>query len=127
MVPEGYFDRLPGIIQSRVSENSQAKVRLPVSQFALRYALPVVVVAILGVMWFSKTSKPMDAESILASVQTEDLVAYLDEADVSTEEMLESVGFSEEDLEEIEVEVYELTIGEHDLLNVVDEINSNNL
>ncbi|MBL7856548.1 MAG: hypothetical protein JNM57_02575 [Cyclobacteriaceae bacterium] len=126
-VPEGYFDKLPGIIQSRITDNSKRKMERPAFFYALRYAVAVVLLFIVAVVWFSRNQDPADAESLLSSIQTEDLIAYLNDEDVSTDEMLEAVGFSEADLEEIEVEVYELTIDAEQLKIVVEEMNSNTL
>ena len=51
-VPEGYFDKLPGIIQSRVAK--EETIRKPFFVHSLRYAIPAMVVAIvaLAVLFF---------------------------------------------------------------------------
>lgn len=105
-VPEGYFENLPGIIQARVTSGSAEKYSRPIFSYSLRYALPAVVIFALAIFWFNRDIEETSAESILASIQTEDLVTYLDEADLSTDELLEDVVLDLNDINEIEEEVY---------------------
>ncbi len=121
-VPEGYFEKLPGIIQARVaSQQRQEKVR-PVFAYTLRYALPAVLAVMLVIFWFNRQADVMSAESILASVQTEDLVAYLSEADLTTDELLEDVVLNPDDVDQIEGEVYGFGQADEDLEDILDEI-----
>lgn len=121
-VPEGYFEKLPGIIQARVaSQQRQEKVR-PVFAYTLRYALPAVLAVALVIFWFNRQADVMSAESILASVQTEDLVAYLSEADLTTDELLEDVVLNPDDVDQIEGEVYGFGQADEDLEDILDEI-----
>lgn len=48
-----------------------------------------------------------DAETILASVDTEQLIAYLQDTGLTTDDVLESFEFSTEDIQAIEDEIYE--------------------
>src|SRR5688572_23156478 len=104
-VPEGYFDRLPGIIQTRVAEKSDVKETKPYFRYALQYALPVIVLAIVAAIYFVPNS-PQSVENMLASVSTEELVAYLEQSEITTEELLESMDLNSENIEAIESEVY---------------------
>ena len=104
--PEDYFDKLPGKIQSRISTAKKGAERKLVLMYALRYALPLVVIA--GLIFFYNSS-PSDAETILASVDTEELINYLQESGMTTEEVLDNVKFSPEELEAIENEVYDFS------------------
>jgi len=126
-VPEGYFENLPGIIQARVATQHKARDIRPVFSYALRYALPVVVLFVLGIFWFNRQSQMTSAESILASIQTEDLVAYLNDADVTTEELLEDATLDVEDANQIEEAVYGLELNEDDFEDILDEIDLNSL
>jgi hypothetical protein len=104
-VPDGYFDRLPGIIQSRIAEKSAQPQPTPYLRYALQYAIPMVLIAIAAIFYF--TPEPArDVDTILASVSTEELVAYLEESDISTDELLETVEFDTESVEAIEAESY---------------------
>jgi hypothetical protein len=86
-------------------------------------ALPAVIVVTAGIFWFTGPTKPVDAESILATVETPDLVAYLNASeDMSLDEVLESVEFSDSDVDEIEDEVYVLDLGESDIENLMNDL-----
>jgi hypothetical protein len=121
-VPEGYFENLPGIIQARVSTQVKEKETRPVFAYALRYTVPLVVVFALAIFWFNRRAEVTSAESILASVQTEDLVAYLNDADLTTDELLEDVFLDADDVNEIEEEVYRLDQVDEDFEDILDEI-----
>lgn len=126
-VPEGYFEKLPGIIQSRVAVEHKNGVR-PVFSFALRFALPAILLAAVGIFWLNREQVATTPESILASIQTEDLVAYLNTADLTTEELLDHVILDTEDANEIEQEVYGLDLStEADVDDLLNEIDLNSL
>jgi hypothetical protein len=120
-VPDGYFDKLPGVIQAQVASHSRQHGFLP--SFSWKVALPAVIVVAAGIFWFTGPTEPMDAESILATVETPDLVAYLNASeDMSLDEVLESVEFSDSDVDEIEDEVYVLDLGESDIENLMNDL-----
>jgi len=121
-VPEGYFENLPTIIQSRVAGQKKEKTFFPGFSFALRYALPVVVLGVIGYFWLSPKAEQKSAESILATIETEDLVAYLNETDLTTEELLESVQLDASDVDEIEGEIYGDDLTDQDFEEILDEI-----
>jgi hypothetical protein len=104
-VPEDYFDQLPGVIQSRVAEKSNVKEVKPYFRYALQYALPVVVLVVVAIIYLIPTN-PKSVDSLLASVTTEELVAYLEQSEITTEELLESMDLNIENVEAIESEVY---------------------
>jgi hypothetical protein len=86
-IPDGYFDQLPLKIQSRV-ENSKASARsIPSFGIVVRYAIPLVVVGVVAgyLLW----PKPASQHDILASVSTENLINFLNESDISTEDLLD--------------------------------------
>ncbi len=112
-VPEGYFEKLPGIIQARVAKPEP--VRLWVT--SLKYALPVLAV-LAGVFWFTGQSEETFDEQ-LAGIQTEQLIAYLNDADLQMDDLSETVSWNEIDLNELEDKVFstfEITGDELDLL-----------
>lgn len=104
-VSDDYFDRLPGRIQSRIEQEVGVKESKPYFRYALQYALPIALVVIAAVFYL-KPATPQDADSLLASVETADLVAYLEESEMTTDELIESVDFDSESVEAIESEVY---------------------
>lgn len=120
-VPDGYFDNLPTIIQARVAEESTAKA--PSFAYRMRYAIPAIAMAILGVVWvfYNNNQETMSAEELLASVDTPDLVAYLAESEMTTDELLETVSFTQEDVSEIERDVYDIEIDQDELDELINE------
>ena len=120
-VPEGYFDKLPGVIQSRVAEDEK-RTSSPVLRMALQYGLPSFAIVVIAVLLFFKPdTADHSAESILASIETPDLVAYLHETDMSTDELLDEVLLDTQDAEQIEEAVYDLNLGDEDLENIADD------
>ena len=123
-VPEGYFESLPTIIQSRVAGRRKETAFLPALSLVLRYALPVVILGVIGYFWLGPKAEQNSTESILASIETEDLVAYLNETDLTTEELLESIQLDANDVDELENQIYgeDLTDENMDLEEILDEI-----
>ena len=121
-VPEGYFENLPTIIQSRVAAKSKEKAFFPGFSLALRYALPVVVLGVVGYFWLGPKAEQQSAESILSTIETEDLVAYLNETDLTTDELLESVQLDANDVDELEGEIYGEDLTDENFEEILDEI-----
>jgi hypothetical protein len=113
-VPDGYFDKLPGAIQARIPRRDTG--RTLVRSYALRYALPAILVAAVAIYYYNTQSRP-DPQTILATVDTSELILYVQETTpVTTDDLLESFDISTGDVEAIENEVYNL-----DLENAGDE------
>ena len=98
--PEGYFEKLPGRIQTRIAvpEPEPAWGRL-----ALRYALPVVLLAAAAVFVLTNRGT-LSPEDLLAQVDSEQLVAYLDETDLNSDDLLEAVPLDEAEAESLEAD-----------------------
>jgi hypothetical protein len=124
-VPDKYFDQLPTRIQSRVNEEQ------PVSRWrwnqSLIYKLAApafVVVLLLFYFGLDNKKETQDFETILAQVSNEDIIAYLGNTDITTEEIIEAIDFSD-----AELDFYEdgpimrglEDIGEEDLNTLFDE------
>ena len=120
-VPQGYFEKLPAIIQSRVTGPSARSN--PSFKFVLQFAVPAIVAIIVAIVfWVSRPTSDITAESMLASIQTEDLVAYLKESDLTTEELLDAVELDVEDANQIEEDVYEFQLDAFELENILNDI-----
>jgi hypothetical protein len=127
-VPEGYFEKLPGVIQARIADSKQQTTSRPVLRYAFQYALPLVMIITIGLIWFEKSSPDQSAtESLLAEIQTEDLITYLDNTDMTTDELLEHASLDAADAEEIELEVYDLNLDNEALDILTDEMDLNSL
>lgn len=120
-VPEDYFEKLPGIIQSRVSRQQEKR---PFFLATLHYSLPALVIILLAVFWIYRfDGKTLGPDETLANIETEALIAYLDNAEITTDELLESFGLTNEDADEIESSVYDFDLDEDDLEIWMDEYN----
>jgi hypothetical protein len=100
-VPEGYFDKLPGVIQARVAKPSKALWLSPI----FKLATPVAALAIAVFIWFNVGSNETLEEQI-NEIQTEQLVVYLDQGDLPSELVTEDLEWNEEDLMELEEGVF---------------------
>ena len=105
--PDGYFDRLPGIIQSRVAAEKPVNLPQVYFRFAFRYALPVLVFVAVGIFWFrSERTVPVQFETELASISAQDLELYLENTEMNTDELVGTITWSQDDLQELENAIY---------------------
>jgi hypothetical protein len=122
--PEGYFETLPGKVMTRLEKKREAE-HTPVLRYALQFAVPLIVIIVVGVFWFRQEPS---TENMLASVETEELVDYLADADTGFDpDFIDNLDFSVEEATAVEEEVFDLQwTGElpDDILN---ELDSNNL
>ena len=113
-VPEGYFDELPSQIEARMARSEKKQESAPLITYSLRYALPAMILIVAAMVWYTRTETDQtpgqlrSAEEILASIDTEALISYLEEIDVTTDELVESMDLSLQDLVNIEHNVYDL-------------------
>jgi hypothetical protein len=119
-VPEGYFDRLPGIIQSRVAQEKPASIWTPVWRVSLRYALPVLVIA-AAAFWYLAPATNQSPEDILASVESSQLVAYLSDSDVSSEDLLEIAPLDADDAAELEGNAFDAMAPNPDVDDILND------
>lgn len=91
-VPEDYFDKLPGVIQSRIAEQGSTPVQAGAFSLVVRFALPAVILGLASLFVYQNYFTPKTAEVQLAAISTEALSDYLNESELSTEEFIETVG-----------------------------------
>jgi hypothetical protein len=96
-VPDGYFEKLPGVIQARVAKPEPKNWFAP----AFRFAMPVVALVLALAIWFT-SQQGNSMEEQLNEIQTEELMAYLEESDLSADVLTEEIDWSENDLYELE-------------------------
>ncbi len=102
-VPEGYFEKLPGMIQARTAS---ARASVATSWAGVfKYALPVVAVVLVSIWWWGRADGSVEEQ--LGNIETTDLVAYLEGAEMEAEELVEGVTWTEVDSNELEEAVYE--------------------
>ncbi len=120
--PDGYFDRLPGIIQSRVADDKESFSWAPIFRVGLRYALPVVII-VVAVLFYVKRTEPISTEDLIASVDSASLAAFLDESDLSTDDLLESVPLDHNEAEAIQHQtIEEINLSDDDFEYLNDEL-----
>jgi hypothetical protein len=120
-VPDGYFDRLPMKIQAKV-ETVTDRHSLPVWNLALRYALPLMIVALALVYYFKPA--PHRTEELLADVSNEHLVAYLTESDININDLLEIANFNDADADSLSQHMNDTLLGDFDSDSDQDEFKS---
>lgn len=102
-VPDKYFDQLPTRIQSRVNEKNPV-LRLSLDwRMVFKVAVPALTV-VFFVFYFSigNQNSAQSADELLAELETEDIIAYLQTTDITTDEIIEEL-----DLSDIELDFYE--------------------
>lgn len=115
-VPDGYFEKLPHLIQAKVvkQENSWTIFL----QYSLKFALPILVVA-LGAVWFmSDRDITGSTEQVLASVNTVDLADYIHESEMQTDDLLESIDFSRINADSLDLYDWQLPLDELDWIEI---------
>jgi hypothetical protein len=123
-VPEGYFDRLPGVIQARVASQQPESAWSGYGRVALRFALPVVVIAAAAV-FFLNNPEAASTEELLASIESEQLVAYLEETEVNTDDLLEFAPLEAEEVQALEEDAFgEYILEEIDLEELENEFDT---
>lgn len=91
--PEGYFDRLPGIIQAKTAHQASNGGRQLVWSRALKL-VPVAALLVLLALYsgiFQGDDTEPGFEALLTEVSSEDIILYLEDLDISNEEILEEV------------------------------------
>ncbi len=117
--PEGYFDKLPGVIQARI--NAPMSARNEVSMVWIRFAIPAMVIVIAAfIFWMNQKTLTPEVDQLLATIQTADLITYLEDYEFTTDELLESVEFNELDIEEVEEMVYVIDTLDIDLTDFLE-------
>ncbi|MEJ0057885.1 MAG: hypothetical protein WDN75_20910 [Bacteroidota bacterium] len=120
--PEGYFDRLPEVVQSRVAESKREPAWVPYFRNSLKYALPVIVIGVASFFYFNKTEAP-STEEVLASIDSGQLIAYLEDNDeVSSEDLLENVPLDNDEAAAIHQGSMEIGIDDDALEDLSNEL-----
>lgn len=100
-VPEGYFDRLPGIIQARITAVKPQPWWTPFLRYGLRFAIPVMAITVAALFYRNGSGAP-STEELIASVDSANLVAYLGDTDISSDDLLETISLDGNEAEAIQ-------------------------
>jgi hypothetical protein len=94
-VPDNYFENFPERLKKRIEETEQQK-KVPVirlrSIINIAAAAVILIFAIYGITKINDNTVSVD--QILSEISSEELVNYLVESDMSTDEFLESLDMS---------------------------------
>jgi hypothetical protein len=100
-VPDGYFENLPLKIQERVA---RPQARLQWFQApALRYAVPVAIIAVAGWLWLKPNAASIEDQ--LSDIHESELITYLNESEVVSEDLEDEVSWRDEDINDLEERV----------------------
>lgn len=124
-VPDGYFDDLPLKIQSRITQREASTPSVFV--FIMRLAgglTAAAVIFVLGWYNFPTQNNSLSADEILASIQSEDLIEYLYEENISTEDILASVDedFLIDEVDYLETEIMSKSLSDEELESIYSEM-----
>jgi hypothetical protein len=122
-VPDRYFDQLPTRIQQRIETQPQGSVWS--WSLALKLSAPAVAVALLvliAVVWRSGGGHE-NAEALLASVEQNDIIAYLEMSDLDAEEIIASLpsSYSNMEFDDTPALVPSVELDEETLRSIMDE------
>lgn len=119
-VPEGYFDRLPGIIQARTAVVKR-NPWIYYLRYSVKYALPVIVIGVVSFFYLAKP-EVQTAEELLSSVDTPNLIAYLEDSDVSSDDLLDSIPLNHDEAAAIQQNsIEEINVDKADVDYLSDE------
>jgi hypothetical protein len=119
-VPDGYFESLPSIIQARVAKKERAWA--PLLHTSLKYALPILAIAV-GIFWFMPATKVTnDTEQLLAAIHPTDLIEYIQESEMNTEELLENIDFEAVNADSLYLFDSAMPLSEIDLEQIASDI-----
>ncbi|MDZ4715684.1 MAG: hypothetical protein SH819_09465 [Cytophagales bacterium] len=120
-VPEGYFEKLPGVIQARVAVREEQSVWSPFLSYGLKVALPIVVL-VVAALFFWPNSAAKTPEQMLASIESEQLVAYLRETDLNADDFLDAVPLDQFEVDALqENAINEMNFNDMDLEALANE------
>jgi hypothetical protein len=124
-VPDRYFDELPSRIQNRISASQTPRWQLT-PRFALRYALPIIALIAIGIIWYDRSNDTLMTE--LEKIDEAQLSFFIEDPDLTSEELVENVTWSTADLDALEEEVYDvLDASGEELEVIIDEMDLENL
>lgn len=125
-VPDGYFDELPLRIQTRISDEQESQKPVFISRMQLTWSLTAAIV-IFVIGWIVYPTNETDfgsPEQLLAEIESEYLIEYLYEENISTEEILASVDetFLLDEMTEIESESLDGDFSDEELESIYSEL-----
>lgn len=119
-VPDGYFNKLPTIIQAKAIESTQKRMVFS-NVGVLKFAIPTLLLLLMvGYFGYKYQNNPAGLDTkielMLAEVSTEEMVSFLDESELSSDDLLELVSFEGEKIDDFSYELEDISNEELELL-----------
>lgn len=125
-VPDRYFDELPLRIQNRIAAGKTHRLQFT-PRFAVRYALPLLALLTIGIIWYDRSNDPTLITE-LEKIDEVQLSFFIEDPDLTSEELTENVTWSTADLDALEEQIYDvLDASGEDLEVIIDELELENL
>jgi hypothetical protein len=122
-VPKNYFETLPDKIIAKANEAKKPKVFI--KPFYVYVTAIAASLLILAIVIFNDNTQPLSPEEILADISTSELIDYLADTDINTDEIMEDVNWSDVTLDFSELDYLEENITEDDLNAVLGDFDPN--
>lgn len=124
-VPDGYFDQLPLRIQNRIGSPHRHGWK-PGIAWATRLAIPAIIILAAGALWYQQANNSIVDR--LEKMDAEQLSFFVEDPDLTSEELIEDVTWTTDDLDALEQEVFNVLDESGDGLEIIiDELELENL
>lgn len=91
-VPDQYFEEFPGRLQERIREESdRGSGKLISFPSYIRVAVAASILILVTFFLFLLQNNHPSVEKLLSDVPTESLITYLEESDMSVDELMENI------------------------------------
>lgn len=117
-VPDGYFENLPSIIQSRVAAQESRSFNLGL---ALKFAVPVLLMGAVGLWWWKTPERIENPEQLIASVSSADIAEYLIYQEITPDDFLESIDYDYLQADSLDLSASEILLPDADYSEMLDE------
>jgi hypothetical protein len=98
--PDDYFKELPSLIQARVVKPESRWLPSLKWSNAWQYALPMIALAImLGYFSVRLNNDDINVQAMIDEIPTEELINYITESDITTDELLSLIDINELDVD----------------------------
>ncbi|WP_084370616.1 hypothetical protein [Reichenbachiella faecimaris] len=124
-VPDGYFDGLPLKIQSRINQKNGVSSVFFITRMQMVWsATAVIALFFIGWFWYPQGTELSTTEQILADLNSEDLIEYLYEEDISTDEIIAAINenYLLDEISLIEDVIIDENLSEEDLESIYSEL-----
>jgi hypothetical protein len=98
--PDNYFKELPSIIQARVVKPESSWMPSLKWSNTWQYALPVIALTMmLGYFGVRINNDDINVQAMIDEIPTEELINYITESDITTDELLSLIDINELDVD----------------------------